>query len=130
MKKFKRALSVISATVMSGLCVFSNMTIANAYSNTEYPIGALEDTQSQWNELYSQFDQSFSSIDLNNITSVPTSCDLSTNADKKYLPPIVSALTQKYTKYMIDNNFDESEIVEMQDITKYIKNRMTVDSMI
>jgi len=88
MNKFKSVLSVISAAVMSGLCVVSNLTIANADYNTEYPATALEDTNAQWSELYSQFDESECSVDLNNITTVPTSCDLSTNADKKYLPPI------------------------------------------
>lgn len=86
--KLKRFIAAVSAAVMSGMCMLSNLSAVNAEDYSSYGQGDLAVTQSEEQAFYSQFDESDCSIDLSNITSVPTSCDLSTNEDSKYFPPI------------------------------------------
>ena len=87
MRKLKRMLSLVSATVMSGICVLSNLTTVSAVKE-KHGLGAVESSQAEWDDLYSQFENSACSIDYNNISNIPTACDLSTNEDSIYFPPI------------------------------------------
>ena len=44
MRKLKRVLSLVSATVMSGICVLSNLTTVSAVKE-KYGLGAVESSQ-------------------------------------------------------------------------------------
>ena len=80
-------MTAISVALMSGICLQGNATVATA-ETTQHGMGALPVTQEELDEFYEQFENATCSVNLDNITSVPTSCDLSTNSDSIYFPPI------------------------------------------
>jgi len=90
MTKIKKVLSVIASTIVMTTCTISNFPTVSAEDYSTYGMGDEEVTASEMQAFYSQFDESDCSINLDNITSVPTACDLSTNEDSIYFPPIRS----------------------------------------
>lgn len=88
--KIKKIFAMFSSMIIAASCSMSVAVNVNAEDYANYGMGDLEITQSEKQSFYSQFDESDCSIDLSNITSVPTACDLSTNEDSVYFPPIGS----------------------------------------
>ena len=96
MNKVKKVLSIVSATVLSGMCMLNNMTIANAVSDSE-GLG-LPEAPVVGSEEYQEYLDHYST----NSTEIPeagdvtfgSSCDLS---QTKYFPAINCQLGESCT---------------------------------
>lgn len=86
--KFKRFIAAVSAAIMAGTCVLSNFSAVSAEDVPEFGMGALEVSSSEEAAFYSQFDTVDGDVDLRSTTSVPASCDLSTDENSQYFPSI------------------------------------------
>ena len=86
--RLRRFLALISTAVMAGTCVLGNFSAVSAEDTSESGLGALEVSPSEEAAFYSQFDNADGGVDLSNISSVPASCDLSTDENSKYFPSI------------------------------------------
>lgn len=86
----KKIFAMFSSMIIAASCSMSVAVNVNAEDYTNYGMGALPVSEYERELFESQFDNSTCSINLNNITSVPTVCDLSANEDSIYFPPIGS----------------------------------------
>ncbi|MCM1227455.1 MAG: dockerin type I domain-containing protein [Clostridium sp.] len=86
--KVKKIFAVYFSSLIMGMCVFNNFSMVSAENNESYALGDTAITAAEKQAFCSQFVDVDCAVDLNNITSVPTSWDLSTNSDSKYFPPI------------------------------------------
>lgn len=86
--KVKKIFAVSFSSLIMGMCVFNNFSMVSAENYESYALGDTIATADEEQAFCSQFVGEECAVDLNNITSVPTSCDLSTNSDSKYFPPI------------------------------------------
>lgn len=84
-KLFIAAVSAVFTFVTLILTNVSSVTATNSIEQEYIPLFASEESRL---EFKNQFSENESKVNFSNITSVPTSCDLSTNEDSKYFPPI------------------------------------------
>ena len=86
--KLKCFVATISAVFTLVTLMLTNISFAttNNYIKQKYiPLFASEESRLKFKN---QFSKKTSEVNSSNITSVPTSCDLSTNEDSRYFPPI------------------------------------------